>query len=134
MNICRPAKAKATGVAFIDATLLAVCHPKRATGHRVFAGLAQWGRSSLEWSYGFKLHLLGNDVGELLACRLTAANVDDRAPVSTLVQGLTGKLFGDRGYISQALFDNLFAQGLQLITKIRKDMKNKIEFMHNKPL
>ncbi len=94
--------------------------------HKVFAGLAAWGKSSLGWCYGFKLHLLINDVGDLLAFALTPANVDDRAPLPTLVQGLKGKLFGDRGYISQALFEQLLTQGLQLITKLRKNMQNKL--------
>jgi hypothetical protein len=119
-------KGHSHGIAFIDSTLLAVCHPKRSGRHKVFAGLAHWGRSSMGWCYGFKLHLLSNDVGEVLACRLTAANVDDRVPVRALVRKVIGKVFGDRGYISQALFTDLFAQGVQLITKLRKDMKNKL--------
>lgn len=119
-------KGRSEGVAFIDSTLLSVCHPKRSGRHKVFAGLARWGRNSLGWCYGFKLHLLINDVGELLACRLTVANVDDRVPVPALVAKVHGKVFGDRGYISQALFDTLLAQGVQLITKLRKDMKNKL--------
>ena len=122
------------GVAFIDSTLLAVCHPKRSRRHRVFAGLARWGRNSLGWCYGFKLHLLINDVGELLACRLTVANVDDRVPVPALVAKVQGKVFGDRGYISQALFATLFTQGVQLITKLRKDLKNKLLPMLDKLL
>jgi hypothetical protein len=127
-------KGRSEGVAFIDSTLLAVCHPKRSRRHRVFAGLARWGRNSLGWGYGFKLHLLINDVGELLACRLTVANVDDRVPVPALVAKVQGKVFGDRGYISQALFDTLFAQGVQLITKLRKDMKQKLLPMLDKLL
>jgi hypothetical protein len=119
-------KGRSEGVAFIDSTLLAVCHPKRSGRHRVFAGLARWGRNSLGWGYGFKLHLLINDIGELLACRRTVANVDDRAPVPALVARLRGEVFGDRGYISQALFETLLTQGVQLITKLRKDMKNKL--------
>jgi hypothetical protein len=119
-------KGKSQGVAFIDSTLLAVCHPRRSSRHKVFAGLARWGRNSFGWCYGFKLHLLINDVGELWACRLTAANVDDRKPVPQLVKAVQGKVFGDRGYISQALFADLFAHGVQLITKLRKDMKNKL--------
>lgn len=119
-------KGRSEGVAFIDSTLLSVCHPNRSRRHRVFASLARWGRNSLGWCYGFKLHLLINDVGEVLACRLTVANVDDREPVPALVAKVKGKVFGDRGYISQALFEALFAQGVQLITKLRKDMKNKL--------
>jgi hypothetical protein len=119
-------KGHSEGIAFIDSTLLAVCHPKRSAGHRVFAGLAGWGKNAFGWCYGFKLHLLINDMGEVLACYLTAANVDDRRPVPRLVGRLQGKVFGDRGYISQALFENLFAHGGQLITTLRKDMKNKL--------
>lgn len=119
-------QAKSQGIAFIDSTLLAVCHPKRSARHKVFAGLAQWGRSALGWCYGFKLHLLINDLGELLAWHVTAANVDDRAPVPRLLKALKGKVFGDRGYISQTLFERLFSQGVHLITKLRKDMKNKL--------
>jgi Transposase DDE domain len=119
-------KGHSHGIAFIDSTFLAVCHPKRAAGHRVFAGLAGWGKNALGWCYGFKLHLLIKDLGEVLACYLTPANVDDRRPVPRWVRGLRGKIFGDRGYISQALFETLFAHGVQLITKLRKDMKNKL--------
>ena len=39
-----------------------------------------------------------------LAFRITPGNVDDREPVPELTQGLTGKLIGDRGYISSQLF------------------------------
>jgi hypothetical protein len=127
-------KGKSQGVAFIDSTLLAVCHPKRSPRHKVFAGFAAWGKNSLGWVYGFKLHLLINDLGELVACCLTAAHVDDRKPVLQLLHGLHGKVFGDRGYISQALFEALFAQGVQLITKLRKDMKNKLMPMLDKLL
>jgi len=113
-------KGKSQGVAFLDSTLLAVCHPKRSVRHKVFADFAAWGKNSLGWAYGFKLHLLINDLGELVACCLTAANVDDRKPVPQLLHGLHGKVFGDRGYISQALFADLFSRGVQLITKLRK--------------
>jgi hypothetical protein len=127
-------KGKSQGVAFIDSTLLAVCHPKRSVRHKVFADFAAWGKNSLGWTYGFKLHLLINDLGELVACRLTAANVDDRKPAPKLLHGLHGKVFGDRGYISQALFADLFSRGVQLITKLRKDMKDKLMPMLDKLL
>ena len=119
-------KGQSQGVAFIDSTLLAGCHPKWSTRHKVFAGFAAWGKNSLGWIYGCKLHLLINDLGELVACCLTAANVDDRKPVPQLLNSLHGKVFGDRGYISQALFTSLFAHGVPLITKLRKDMKKKL--------
>jgi Transposase DDE domain len=119
-------KGRCTGIAFIDSTPLAVCDNHRIATHKVFEGLARRGKTSMGWFYGFKLHLIVNDEGELLAFRLTPGNVDDRQPVERLATGLEGQLFGDRGYISQALHDLLLGQGLELLTKIRKNMKNRV--------
>jgi hypothetical protein len=116
-----------TGVSFIDSTSLAVCHPARIHQHRVFAVDARRGKTSVGWFYGFKLHLVVNDRGELLAFCLTPGNTDDRRPVPRLVRRLFGRLFGDKGYISQSLAEQLFlAQGLRLITKLRKNMRNQL--------
>ncbi len=123
-----------TGISFIDSTSLVVCDPKRISQHRVFAVDAKRGKTSMGWFYGFKLHLAVNDQGELLACCLTPGNVDDRAPVPHLVKRLRGKLFGDRGYISAPLTHLLFEQGLHLITRLRKDMKNHLMHLSDKLL
>ena len=112
-----------TGVGFIDSTSLAVCGNKRIRRNRVFAGVAKIGRSTMGWFFGFKLHWIINECGELLAATVTPGNVDDRSPVRDLTRGIFGKLFGDKGYISQALFAELWNEGLQLITTIRKNMK-----------
>jgi hypothetical protein len=118
--------AEKTGIYFVDSMIMKACHIKREKQHRVFRGLAAKSRSSIGWFFGFKLHLVINDRGELMAFKLTAANVDDRTPVPDLVRGLVGKLVGDKGYISQKLFDELYQQGLQLVTRIKKNMKNKL--------
>lgn len=123
-----------TGIAFLDATSLVVCNNRRIHSHQVFKKVARRGKTSMGWFYGFKLHLVVNDRGELLAFRITPGNVDDRAPVPDLTQGLTGKLIGDRGYISQQLFHELWERGLQLITKTRKNMHNKLMPMVDKLL
>jgi hypothetical protein len=114
------------GIAFVDSLPLPVCHNRRIYSHQVFADFAQRGKSSRGWFYGCKLHFVINDEGDLLAVRLTPGNVDDRAPVPTLVEGLWGKLFGDRGYIGQELFEQLWETGVQLITKLKRNMKNKL--------
>lgn len=119
-------KGRCSGVSFVDATPLHVCHNRRIARHKVFAGLAQRGKTTMGWFYGFKLHLVVNDRGELLAFQLTPGNVDDRSPVPRLARTLFGKLFGDKGYLSQALFEQLFDQGLELITAVRKNMKNRL--------
>ena len=115
-----------TGIAFIDATSRVVCHNRRIRGHRVFKNVARRGKTSLGWFYGFKLHLVVNDRGELLAFQITPGNVEDRRPADELTQGLTGEPVGDRGYISQRLFKVLWNRGSQLITKLRKSMHNKL--------
>lgn len=119
-------KGEITGIQFIDSTPIEVCHPKRAHAHKVFQDLVAWGKNSVGWHFGFKLHLIINERGELLAFKLTPANTDDRQPVPDLTQDLIGKLFGDRGYISQKLFEQLYQRGLQLVTKSKKKMKQRL--------
>ena len=115
---------RCTGVSFVDSTKLAVCHNRRIRQHRVFRGLAERGKTSVDWFFGFKLHLVFNDCGELLTFRLTPGNVDDRAPVPEFAKQLFGKLFGDKGYLSQPLLKQLqTAFGVELITPRRKNMK-----------
>jgi hypothetical protein len=123
-----------TGIYFVDATTIEVCHVKRAYSNRVFKNVAKKGKSSMGWFFGFKLHLIINDKGEIMAFKVTSATTDDRIPVEQLAKGLTGKIVGDKGYISQALFDKLYDQGLQLITKIKKNMKNKLMTLFDKCL
>jgi hypothetical protein len=118
-------KGRCTGIAFIDSPPVAVCHHRRIAAHKVFQGWATRGKTSMGWFYGFKLHLIVNDEGELLAFQLTPGHVDDRRPVPRLTKGLFGQLFGDRGYISQVLHDTLWGQGLALLTKVRRNMKNR---------
>jgi hypothetical protein len=127
-------KGQPTGIQFIDSLPIRVCHHRRIHSPRVFDGFARRGKSSRGWFYGFKLHLVINDQGELLGISLTSGNVDDRRPVARLVRRLWGKLFGDRGYISQQWFDELWSQGLQLITKLKGRMKNKLIPMLDKLL
>ena len=119
-------KGRCTGIAFIDSTPLAVCDNHRIATHKVFAGSAARGKTSMGWVYGFKLHLIVNDEGERLALHVPPGHVDDRRPVEQRATGLGGQLCGDRGSISQALHDLLLGQGLELLTTIRKNMKNRV--------
>lgn len=115
-----------TGISFMDSTSIRVCHNRRIRRHRVFSGLAQRGKTTMGWFFGFKLHLVVNEYGEILSFQLTPGNVDDRKPVPILLQDLFGKVFADKGYISQKLFEELFEEDIQLITGIRKNMKNQL--------
>ena len=116
-----------SGIYFVDSTKLAVCHNARGRHHKVFRRMAQWGRSSMGWFFELKLHLVINNQGQIMAVRITAANVHDRHPLAALTAGLQGKVFGDKGYISKEMMQQLWQRGLHLITGIdwhRGDMKN----------
>lgn len=116
-------KGKCTGLSIVDSTPIAVCDNLRIRRHRVFADVAQRGKSSTGWFYGFKLHAIINHLGELLAIRLTPGNVDDRKPVRELCTNVFGKLYADKGYLAKWLTDWLREHSVDLVTKVRKNMK-----------
>ena len=87
-----------TGISFLDSTSLKVCHNRRIQQHKVFENLAARGKTSVDWFFGFKLHLVVNDKGELLNFTLTPGNTDDRQPVP--------------GVASTAIWESLCRQGV----------------------
>ena len=111
-----------TGLYYIDSTALPVCDNHRINRHKVFADLAQRGKTSMGWFFGFKLHLVFNNRHEIVALKLTPGNVHDTTPVPALTRELIGKLFGDKGYIGQKLAEDLLR--LTLFTRVRKNMKS----------
>lgn len=117
-----------TAANYIDSTKLVVCHNWRIKRHKVFRGLATRGKSSMGWFYGFKLHLIVNEKGEIISFFITPGNVPDNniETVTKLAKPMTGKLFGDRGYISKDLFAALWGKGVHLITGIKRNMKNRL--------
>lgn len=127
-------RGKITGISFIDSTALKVCNIKRSHSHKVFKDIARKGKSTIGWFFGFKLHLVVNEHGEILSFHLTPGNVSDKKPVTSLVKGIWGKIFGDKGYISKELFEELLKQNLKLITAVRKNMKNKFIYVKEKIL
>ena len=125
-----------TGISYIDSTPIRVCKNKRISGNKVFNGIAQIGKSTMGYFYGFKLHLVINERGELLNFVITPGNIDDREPLKNkrFIKKVTGKLYGDKGYVSAPLAQILFVDGIQLITGIRNNMKNCLMEMSDKIL
>ena len=113
-----------SGISFVDSTRLRVCENKRISSHRVFAAHAGRSKTSMGWFYGFKLHLIINETGDLLGVELTPGNTDDRQPLWGLSsERLFGNLYGDKGYISEDLRKFLKDQGINFCYKVRKNMK-----------
>ena len=119
-----------------DSTPLRVCRNQRILIHKTFEGLAERGKCSMGWFFGFKLHLIINDKGEILNFMFTPGNVYDREPLKQgkFLKNIKGKLCADKGYIGQALFENLFLNGIQLVTKVKNNMKNSLMSIADKIL
>ncbi len=125
-----------TGISFVDSTPIRVCKNKRIPRNKVFDGIAQRGKSTMGYFFGFKLHLIINDKGEILNFVITPGNTDDREPLkdNKFIEKIKGKLYADKGYISKTLTEVLFVDGLHLITHIRNNMKNVLMEMKDKIL
>ena len=107
-----------SGISFVDSTPARVCKNKRIYNHKVFEGIAARGKSTMGYFFSFKLHLIINDMGEILNFVITPGNIDDRVPLKdgNFLKKIYGKMFADRGYIGQKLFEELFINGIKLIT------------------
>ncbi|CCY81822.1 transposase family protein [Prevotella sp. CAG:1185] len=127
---------KRTGISFVDSTPLRVCKNQRIHIHKTFKGIAQRGKCSMGWFFGFKLHLICNKHGELLNFMITLSDVDDCNPLEykSFIEFVYGKLVGDKGYISKNLFERLFVNGIQLITKMKSNMKGTLMSVSDKLL
>lgn len=125
---------RCSGISFVDSTMNPVCHNFRRHANRGFKGVATDGRGTMGWCHGFKLHLMCNDSGEIITFCLTGANVDDRdgRVWTVFARELYGKVFADRGYIRQELFENLFDRGIHLVHGLRANMKNRLMSMWDK--
>jgi hypothetical protein len=125
-----------SGISFLDSTVLKACHYKREKQNKVFKGIAAKGRGTMGWFFGFKLHIIINERGEIIDFLITQGNVDDRQPLKDKAfhDRVFGKIFADRGYIGKDLFEKLFVDGIHLITKIKKNMKNALMHIYDKIL
>ena len=123
-----------TGISFVDSTKISVCHNKRIYRHKTFDGLAKRGKSTMGWFYGFKLHFICNEKGEILSFYFSAGNTDDRDVriFEVLKKKLFGKLYGDKGYVSKNLFEMLFSQGIHIVTGLKSNMKNRMTPLFDK--
>lgn len=126
---------KCTGISFIDSTPTQSCHIKRERQHKTFKGIAE-GKGKVPWAGSMDSNFIWSSIirGNCSGFLLTPSNIDDGAPLKHMDfhKRIFGKLFGDRGYISQDLFEQLFIDGVHLITRLKKGMKNALMLQHDK--
>jgi hypothetical protein len=118
-------------MSFVDSTAIKVCHNRRIKQHQVFADQAKRGKTSVDWFFGFKLHLIFNDEGDIVWLHLSPGNKDDRVGLQKMLENplkkLFGKLIGDRGYIGKGFFEELYQKyGVEMVTGLKKKMKNRL--------
>ncbi len=118
---------KQTGIYYIDSSCLPVCHIKRSKRHKTFDSIAEYGKTSVGWFFGLKLHIVTNDKGELLAFKITKGSKSDSQEAVPLLKSFKGLAFGDKGYIGKKIFEELISGGLKLLTRKRKNMKDKLD-------
>ena len=126
---------KCTGISFVDSTPLRVCRNQRIRIHKTFKGIAQKGKCS----NGMVLRMQATfdmQREELLNFMIMSGDVDDRKPLEykAFVDLIYGKLVGDKGYIGKNLFEKLFVDGIQLITKLKNNMKGAMMSVSDKVL
>lgn len=125
-----------TGISYVDSTPVRVCKNKRIKRNKVFKDIATVGKSTMGFFFGFKLHLIVNEKGDLLNFQITQANVDDREPLKNpkFTEKISGKMFGDKGYISNQLTQLLFHNDIHLFTNIKRNMANSLMTLSDKIL
>ncbi|MFV0390670.1 MAG: IS982 family transposase [Paludibacteraceae bacterium] len=123
-----------TGISFVDSSKISVCHNKRIFNHKMFKDLARRGKGTMGFFFGFKLHFVCNEKGEILSFVFTPGNTDDRSEMvfNILKKKLFGKLYGDKGYISASLFESLWNDGIHIVTGLKSNMKNRLMSLYDR--
>lgn len=133
-HLCRCKLSTRTNNYFIDSTKIVACHPKRVHQNEVFKGIASWGKTSTGWFYGIKIHLVINNLGEIMQTCFTTGSMPDTniGVLFYLLKDLSGWVFGDKGYLmSQAKMDFIEYDGtLDFFAKPRNNtQKSNQKFM-----
>ena len=115
---------EARGIYFLDTIKLSIYHSIREKRNKVFRKIAEKSKTSMGWFFGFKMHMIINDIDQVIAIKITKGSVDDRMPVVELTKKLEGSIYADKVYIRAGLFKALYKKGLKLITGIKKNIKN----------
>lgn len=114
-----------SSVAIVDSSKLQICHMlrKKRAKKSLLKRSARIGKNLAGFYFGFKLHFLMDMHGQPLNFRVTAANVDDRRALRTMLDGFRGTVVGDKGYLSAQLSKDLAKSGIRLLTRVKSNAK-----------
>lgn len=127
--LCTRKLSACTGISFVDSFKLEACNIKRSSSHKTLKSIAKKGKTSMGWFYGMKVHIVINHYGEIITFYISSGNIADNNEVVLfkLTKKILGKLFGDKGYmVNPKRWAEFYENGIQLITKIKENMKNKL--------
>jgi hypothetical protein len=111
------------GLKFTDSTKIEVCKIKREFSHKVCFGLASKSKSTMGWFYGFKLHIICNELMQILNLKITTATDDEREILEQMWNNIFGMIIADAGYVSKRLEKKAWGLGKFLLTGVRANMK-----------
>ncbi len=109
---------------FIDSTSLKVCYNYNIYNHKVNSDIAQRGKSTKGWFYGFKLHGICNEYGDLEKILFTPGNINDNKTLERMVEDIEGTVTCDAGYlVKKDVFQRIFNNYRKVYIATRKNMK-----------
>lgn len=111
------------GLKFTDSTKLAVCQIKREFSHKVCKGLASKSKSTMGWFYGFRLHIICNELMQILKLKITTGIGDERKILETMWSDIFGMIIADAGYVSKKLEKKALSLGKFFLTGTRANMR-----------
>ncbi len=135
--LCSKKLSICTGISFADSFKLEACNIKRSSSHKTLKSIAKKGKTTMGWFYGMKVHIVINHQGEIITFYISSGNVADNNEIVLfkLTKQIFGKLFGDKGYmVNPKRWAEFYENSIQLITKIKENMQNKLMDFNDKLL
>ena len=113
-----------SGIHFIDSTSLQICKNYNIYRNKVGSGLANRGRSTKGWFFGFKLHGVCNKEGFMEDIMFSPGSPNDKNFLETMSKKIKGTLVCDAGYlVKEEVFARVLKSVGRLFIATRKNMK-----------
>jgi len=108
---------------FTDSTKLQVCNIKREFSHKTCFGIASKSKSTMGWFYGFRLHIICNELMQILKMKITTGAFGERKGLEMMWNNIFGMIIADAGYLGKKLQEKALNLGKHLFTAVKANMK-----------